>query len=182
MDFLQLAREQRYSVRKFTADKVEKEKLDLILAAGRVAPTAVNYQPQRILVLDSAENRLKLKECTRFHFEAPLALLICYDRKTCWKHKTLGETGGYVDASVVTAHMMLEAANLGLGSTWVGSFDYDKARELFELPDFLVPVAILPLGYPAPDAQPSPMHGQRLAAGETVFYNSFAGITPGAPH
>ncbi len=82
MDFLQLAKEQRYSVRKFKADKIEKEKLDLILEAGRIAPTAANFQPQRILVIDSEEGLTKLKTCTPYHFNAPLALLICYDYET----------------------------------------------------------------------------------------------------
>ena len=74
MDFLQLVKD-RYSVRKFSDRKVEQEKLDLILEAGRVAPTAVNYQPQRILVLSSEENLAKLKSCTIYHFHAPMALL-----------------------------------------------------------------------------------------------------------
>lgn len=77
MDFLELAKD-RYSVRKFCDKKVEKEKLDLILEVGRVAPTAVNYQPQRILVLDTEDALSKLKICTTYHFHAPLALLICY--------------------------------------------------------------------------------------------------------
>lgn len=84
MDFLELAKE-RYSVRKFSDKKVEREKLDAILEAGRCAPTAVNYQPQRILVLESPEALEKLKGCTPYHFHAPLALLVCYDREASWK-------------------------------------------------------------------------------------------------
>lgn len=76
MDFLELAKE-RYSVRKFSDKKVEREKLDAILEAGRCAPTAVNYQPQRVLVLESPEALEKLKGCTPYHFHAPLALLVC---------------------------------------------------------------------------------------------------------
>ena len=125
MDFLELARE-RYSVRKFAPKKVENEKLDAVLEAGRLAPTAVNYQPQRILVLDSEESLGKLRDCTPYHFSAPLALIVCYDDTTSWKRSYDGKDIGKGDTSIVTTQMMLEAAALGLGTTWVGHFDPQK--------------------------------------------------------
>ncbi len=79
MNFIDLAKE-RYSVRNFDTKKIEQEKLDLILKAGQLAPTAVNYQPQRILVIESTEALEKLKTCTIYHFNAPMALLICADK------------------------------------------------------------------------------------------------------
>ncbi len=179
MDFLKLARE-RYSVRKFDSRAVEKEKLDAVLDAGRCAPTAVNYQPQRVLVIESAEARAKLKKCTPYHFDAPLSLLVCYDSTVSWKRRFDGYDMGAVDASIVTTQMMLEAAELGLGSTWVGYFDPVAVRDEFALPDCLVPVAILPLGYPAPDAAPSPLHERKLAPEETIFRDSYDGIKPGS--
>ena len=182
MDFLQLAKNQRYSVRKFKDQIVEKEKLDLILEAGRIAPTACNYQPQRILVIKDAEAMEKVKQCTSYHFDAPVALMVCYDKTTCWKNKTNGKIGGDVDASIVTTHMMLEAAELGLATTWVGAFTHQKARELFCIPDFLVPVALLPIGYPADDVEPHPWHFKRFDTCHSVFYNSFDGITEGEAH
>lgn len=181
MDFLQLAKDQRYSVRKFKDQPVEKEKLDRILEAGRIAPTACNYQPQRILVIEGTACE-KLKECTSWCFCAPVVLLICYDKTTVWKNKTNGTIGGDVDASIVTTHMMLQAAELGLGTTWIGAFNHQKTRELFAIPDYLVPVAMLPIGYPADDAQPHPWHFKRFEMEQTVFYNSFDGITEGEAH
>lgn len=179
MDFLQLAKE-RYSMRKFSDKKVEKEKLDLILEAGRVAPTAVNYQPQRILVIDSEENLAKLKLCTPYHFHAPLALLVCYDSTTSWKRSYDKEDMGVIDASIVTTHMMLMAEELGLGSTWVGHFNPDIMKETFELPEYLVPVALLPLGYPRSDSAPHPkLHYSRNDIKDMVFYNSFEGLVQG---
>ena len=77
-DFKALATE-RYSVRKFETKPVEKEKVDSILAVARLAPTAHNYQPQRLLVLNSDESLNKLKDCTNGHFNAPLAIIVCYD-------------------------------------------------------------------------------------------------------
>ncbi len=182
MDFLQLATEQRYSVRKFKTDRIDKEKLDLILEAGRVAPTAANFQPQRILVIDSEEGLTKLKTCTPYHFNAPLVLLVCYDYETCWKHQHSGKASGDVDASIVTTHMMLEAASLGIGNTWVAAFDHDKIRELFNIPDYLMPVALLPLGYPASDAAPHPVHYKRFDINHTVFHNSFDDLSKGEKH
>lgn len=182
MDFLHLVTEQRYSVRSFEPKKVEQEKLDIILEAGRVAPTAANFQPQRILVLDREDSLEKLKNCTRFHFNAPLALLICYDADTCWKHKQSGKSGGEVDTAIVTTHMMLAAASIGVGSTWIGGFDHEKIRTAFDLPDYLEPVAVLPLGYPAKDAEPNAWHFKRFARSHTVFFNTFEGISKGEPH
>ena len=182
MSFLQLAKDQRFSVRRFKEQVVEKEKLDLILEAGRVAPTACNYQPQRILVIEDTAAREKLKQCTPCHFDAPVVLMICYDKTTCWKNKISGTIGGEVDASIVTTQMMLEAAELGLGATWVGAFNHQKVRELFDIPDYLVPVALLPIGYPADDVEPHPWHFKRFDVGHTVFYNSFNGITEGEVH
>ncbi len=182
MDFLKLAKDKRYSVRKFKTDKIEKEKLNSILEAGRVAPTAANFQPQRILVIDNEEGLTKIKTCTPYHFNAPLVMLICYDYETSWKHKHSGKPSGDVDASIVTTQMMLEAANLGIGSTWVAAFDHDKIRELFGIPDYLIPVALLPLGYPASDAKPYSAHYKRFDMNHTVFYNSFDGISMGEKH
>lgn len=182
MNFLELAKALRYSVRKFKAQAVEKEKLEYILEAGRVAPTACNYQPQRILVIESETAHEKIKQCTSWNFGAPIVLMICYDKTTCWKNKANGTIGGDVDASIVTTHMMLAAAEQGLGTTWVGGFSHQKVRELFELPDYLVPVALLPVGYPADDVEPHPWHFKRFDTNHTVFYYPFDGITEGDAH
>jgi len=171
MDFLELAKE-RYSVRTFGTKKIETQNVDLILEAAKLSPTACNNQPQRILVLDSDESLTKLKECTPYHFNAPLAFIICYDNTTSAKRSRIdGKDYGEVDASIVTCHMMLEITNLGLGSTWVGCFDPSSIKQVFALPDNFVPIAILPVGYPSEDAQPNPNHNKRLDKEQTVFYN-----------
>lgn len=172
MDFLDLAKE-RYSVRKFSDKKVEADKIELILEAGRIAPTACNFQSQRILVINDEANLNKLKNCTPYHFDAPLAILICYDTAVSWKRKYDSKDAGDIDASIVTTHLMLEITNLGLGSTWVGSFDPEAMKRGFNLPENFVPVALLPIGYPAEDSQPSSNHDKRYEANKTVFYNSF---------
>lgn len=177
MEFIQLAKE-RYSVRKFSDRKIERETLDLILEAGRLAPTAVNFQPQRILVLDSMETLTKLVSCTPYHFHAPLALLVCYDSTVSWKRSYDNKDMGDIDAGIVATQMMLEAAELGLGSTWVGHFDPAAIRTAFDIPEHLIPVVLLPMGYPREDCVPSPYHEKRFNMEHTVFFNSFQDAEP----
>jgi nitroreductase len=173
MDFEKLAQE-RYSVRKFSPKEVEREKLDQILNAGRLAPTACNYQPQRVLVASSGEALEKVLKSTHHHFGAPVILVICYDKNVSAKRTYDGADLGEADADIVTTHMMLQAADLGLGTTWIGGFDPKIVKEEFALPESYVPVALLPVGYPAEDAMPSPRHTEREPLQKTVFWNSFS--------
>ena len=173
MSFINLV-EERYSLRSFSNKPVEKEKLDLVLKAGQLSPTACNNQPQRILVIESEAARQKLKKCTSYHFNAPMALLVCYDKNVSWKRKYDGDDSGVVDASIVATHMMLQAAELGLGTTWVGYFDPALIVQEFGLPENLVPVALFPIGYPSEDAKPSPAHCQRKSIDDNVFFNKFS--------
>ena len=172
MSFLELA-EKRYSVRKFSGKPVETEKINLILEAGRFAPTATNCQCQRILVIESREAAEKLKNCTPCHYNAPVAFLVCCDEREDWTRETDGVKSGVIDASIVATHMMLEAADIGLGSTWVMVFNADAIKTAFKIPDGIVPVALLPVGYPASDSEPSPMHFSRKPIDETVIFNQF---------
>lgn len=172
MKFIDLAKE-RYSVRKFSDRPVEKELLDKVLEAGRVSPTAVNRQPQRIIVLNEDESLSKIKKCTKYHFDAPVVMIVCYDSEESWKNPFSGDDGGVLDATIVVTHMMLQATELGLGTTFVAYFDPKDVIKEFDLPENLVPVALLPLGHPADDAEPSKSHGSRKAMEETVSHNSF---------
>ncbi len=122
----------------------------------------------------NSEDRLDvLKTCTPYHFHAPLAMLVCYDSIVSWKRSYDGKDMGEVDASIVATHMMLEAANLGLGSTWVGHFDPEKIKKAFPLPENIIPVVLLPIGYPDQASSPHPNHDKRFDVSTTVFYNSF---------
>lgn len=169
MSFLQLAAA-RYSVRKFKNEPVRKEDVDRILQAGHLAPTGCNRQPQRIFVIQSAEAMEKLRPCTKCHFGAPMAMLICYDEAISWKRKYDGADSGWADASIVTTHMMLEAAEIGVGTTWVMHFDPTAVKAAFSLPDNLVPVALMVMGYPAEDAEPMNLHSEFLPMEETIRY------------
>ncbi len=132
--FLDLAKE-RYSVRKFTGQQIEQEKLDKILEAGNVAPTAVNYQPQRIYVLQSEESLAKVRSLCPCIYDAPTVLLIAYDDNQDWDNpKQPGIHSGEQDVSIVATHMMLEAWSLGVASCWVNLFPNNELEQAFDLP------------------------------------------------
>ena len=168
-DFLTLA-ESRYSVRQYSPRPVEEDVMARILRAGQVAPTAANRQPQRIFVLKSDAALDKVRSVTRFHFNAPMVLLVCSD--TSRSYKTMdGEDSGPVDAAIITTHMMMAAFDEGVGTCWVRGFDANQVASVFDLPRNLRPVAMLPMGYPAEDSHPWPgAHESRLPLEETVHY------------
>ncbi|MDO4940612.1 MAG: nitroreductase family protein [Erysipelotrichaceae bacterium] len=157
MDFLELAKK-RCSVREFKTDKVSDEIIDKIIKAGCIAPTACNNQPFKILVIKTKEALDKIKKCTECHFNAPIVFVVCYDKNLCWKRPFDQKTSGDIDASIVATHMILEACDLGVGSTWVMFFKADILKQEFELPDYLEPVALLPMGYPVEGYMPSATH------------------------
>jgi len=126
MDFLNLAKE-RYSCRNFSTKEVEKEKIEKILKVANLAPTARNFQPQRILVLTEKEQLEKLSNCTQYGWNAPVIMILFYDKSVSYKRDKYDDKEfGDIDTSIVTTHMMLEIQALGLGTTWIGSFDPKK--------------------------------------------------------
>lgn len=145
MEFLELAKS-RYAVRKYQDKKVEEEKLQKILEAARVAPTAANRQPQRLIVIQSEEGLNKLKKAANL-YGAPLAIIVCGDKESVWKRQLDGKDALDIDTTIATDHMMLEAANLGLGTLWVCAFNPAIIREEFNLPEKVEPVNILAIGY-----------------------------------
>lgn len=163
----------RYSVRNFTEEHLPKEVIDKILEAGHKAPTGCNYQPQRILVLNTGNSIEKLKGCTKCHFNAPTAMLVCHNTDESWKRPYDGALSSPVDAVIVTTHLMLSAHNIGVGCCWVMHFDPKAMRETFNIPENYEPVALLVMGYPSPDAKPLGLHYKTRPMEEVVFYDSF---------
>ena len=169
MDFEKLSAE-RYSLRKYSDRPVEPEKLALILEAGRNAPTAHNLQPQRIFVLRSPEALEKADGCMGSHFHPPVILVVACDLQEAWKRETDGKNHGEIDAAIAATQMMLQAADLGLGTTYVGMFEPEKLWAAFpELKDLGI-TALLPIGYPAEGAHPSRLHASRKPLEELVKY------------
>ncbi|MBR1759235.1 MAG: nitroreductase family protein [Lachnospiraceae bacterium] len=159
MNFLELAAD-RFSVRSFSNRPIEKEKIDKILKAAQLAPTAVNFQPQMIYVLKSDEAMKKINRLCRCIYGAPMVFLICSDERKTWKSRTeRGYSSGEMDCSIVCTHMMLEAWEEGIGSVWVRLFDVEAVAKAFDLPHYIKPICLLPVGYAAQDCVPyAPWH------------------------
>ena len=172
MEFKQLISE-RYSVRNFKTGHLEQEVIDKILDAGHIAPTGCNYQPQRVLVLNTDEAMSKLHKCTKCHFNAPTAMIVCYNQDESWKRPYDGAMSAPIDAAIVATHMMLAAHEAGVGCCWVMHFDPLAVKEAFNIPENIKPVAILVMGYPSPDAKPLDMHSKVRPIDEVVFYDTF---------
>ena len=158
MDFMTLAKN-RFSVRNYSEKQIEKEKLDKILEAAHIAPTAKNQQSPRIYVIQSEEGIEKIRLLTRCAYNAPTVMIIAYEESEQYFNEMEEKiSSGQQDASIVATHMMLEAADLGVGSVWVDVFPNKKTAEAFNLPKSVKPVCLMPMGYAAEGAKPAPMH------------------------
>jgi nitroreductase len=172
MSFLELA-QKRYSVRSYQKREVEPEKIKLILEAGRVAPTGANFQPQRLLVIQTKDGLEKLKNSANL-FDAPLAIIVCGDSEDVWKRPYDGKSILDIDVSIVTDHMMLQATELDLGTIWVCYFKPDILRRDFNIPKNLNPINILGIGYASGEPAAANRHNKtRKPLIETAFFNSF---------
>lgn len=173
MDFLNIAKS-RYSVRSYTNKKVEKEKLDKILEAAHIAPTAANLQPVRLLVVQEESGLTKIGKAANI-YNAPLAVIVCSDHSKAWKRPFDGKQTIDIDASIITDHMMLEATELGLGTVWVCYFKPDIIKSEFDLPEGLEPINILVIGYTDEQpANPERHSTQRISLSELVSYEKLS--------
>jgi nitroreductase len=154
MDFYEVI-QRRYSCRAYRPDQVDEAALARVLEAARLAPTACNLQPFRIVVAETAGCREQLARIyPRAWFgEAPLLLLVTGVAAEAWVRRD-GRSYMDVDVAIVMDHIVLAAANEGLGTCWVAAFDARAAREVFELPPAEEPIVFTPLGHPADERRP----------------------------
>lgn len=172
MAFLELAK-QRCTTRGFTDKKIPKDDLDRILAAGRVAPTACNKQPQRIIVVQRPENILKVQKAYQT-FGSPCILIVCQDKRKPLIRPFDGKCSGDLDIGIICDHMMLAARELNIGSVMVGLFDPEIIRKEFNIPGSIEPTALLILGYPAKGFLSSDRHQtERKPLEDTVMYENY---------
>lgn len=158
----------RTAVRKFSDRKLEKEKLEKILEAGRLAPTAKNNQPIKIYVVQSDEEINKIDKVSKCRYGAKTVLIICGNKEQSFKKDNF--TTYEMDACIVTTHMMLEATNLGVDNIWIEAFDENILREEFDIPNEIIPVCLLPLGYKSEDCPINPLHSKRKKLEDIVEY------------
>lgn len=151
MDFFAVVNE-RHSMRAFTSQAVEEEKLQKILEVANQAPSAGNKQGYEIYLVRREADRKALVRAARdqeFIAEAPLTLVFCANPAR--SAARYGQRGirlySMQDATIACTYAMLAATALGLSTVWVGAFEEDAVREALGIPQELLPVAMLPIGY-----------------------------------
>ena len=155
MEYTQLIA-QRYSVRAYRPDPVEDEKLKQVLEAARLAPTAANRQPFQLVVMHTAGRKEELGRIYRreWFVQAPIIIAVCAVSSQAWVRESDRFNARMIDAAIVADHLILAAADLGLGTCWIAAFNVAAAREVLGLPEDVEPVIFTPLGYPADSAGP----------------------------
>jgi len=170
-NFLELAKT-RYSVRSYHDKPVEEEKLNYLLECGRIAPSAANFQPWKIIVV--REEALREEICGTYGRDwlrqAPVILVFCGDHSQGWKRSD-GKDHTDIDVSIIIDHITLAAAEQDLGTCWICNFDAVKCSEILNLPDNLEPIAYLSLGYPADQEKDSAKHLKRKSLTEIVQFD-----------
>ncbi|MBN1933423.1 MAG: nitroreductase family protein [Anaerolineae bacterium] len=164
MAFSKLVQE-RYSVRGYKSDPVADDKIQQVLEAARWAPTAANRQRFQLIVIHTKGREEELRRIydKDWFVQPPIVICACrYPMDAAHKRKDYTD----VDMGIVIDHLILAAAELGLGTCWIGAFDPVAAHEILGLPDEVEPVVFTPLGYP--DAPPRPK--QRKPLSELVRY------------
>lgn len=166
--FLELA-EKRRSVRAYKADAVPEELMQQVLEAGRLAPSACNKQPWRFIVVrgETGRRALGAAYAREWFWKAPVVIAVCILPKEAWTRSYDGQNYAMVDGALAMDHMTLAAAEMGLGTCWIGAFDPAAAREILNLPDGVEIVGMTPLGFP--DVEPSPRVRSRRPLGEIVL-------------
>jgi nitroreductase len=160
----------RFSCKKYGSRRVEADKLNAILEAGRLAPTAKNLQEQRIYVLQSEEALAKIDKATPCRYGAPTVLVVAYDRINVFTYPGEKKDSGAEDAAIVATHMILAAADAGVDSCWLNNFDPDALAKDLGLPENEEILMLMDLGYAAEGSGPLPNHGKRKPLQETVSY------------
>ena len=160
----------RYSCKKYGTQKVEKEKLEAILEAGRLAPTAKNLQEQHIYVVESPEALAKIDKATPCRYGAPTVLVVAFDKNNVFTYPGGKRDSGVEDAAIVATHLILAAADEGVDSCWLNFFDPDALDKDLGLPENEEVLMLLDLGYAADGTGPLPNHNSRKPLTETVSY------------
>jgi nitroreductase len=173
MNFLEVAKE-RYSCRKYREPMPDKETILQLIEAGRVAPSAVNYQPWQFFVIQGSANVAKLAESyPRDWFRlAPVVIVVCGDHELSWKRAD-GKDHCDIDAAIAADHISLQATALGLGSCWVCNFDKTKLAKILQLPSHIEPIVMLPLGFPTEESDPQRHSDKRKPLKDIIFWKEF---------
>lgn len=161
----------RYSCKKYDSSKtVPPEKINAILEAGRVAPTAKNLQEQKIYVIQSEQMLAKVDEATPCRYGAPVVVCVAFNKNNVFTYPGNKRDSGVEDATIVATHMILAAYNEGVDSCWINFFDPEILAKKLNLPEDEEVLMLLDLGYAANGAGPLENHSKRKPVSETVKY------------
>ena len=169
MEFKEVV-QKRFSCRKYSAKEIEREKLDAVLEAGRLAPTAKNLQEQHIYVVQSEEALAKIDRVTSCRYGAPTVLVVAFDKNNVFTYPGGKRDSGVEDATIVATHMILAAADEGLDSCWINFFEPEKMAAELGLPENEEVLMMLDLGYAADGVKPTPVHSARKPLTDTVSW------------
>ncbi len=145
----------RYSCRAYQQKSIEPEKLDSILEAARLAPSARNMQDWRFVVVTESETKRQVAETTNrpdVFAKAGAIIAACSNSDYVMQ---CGQAIGPIDVSIALEHICLQATELGLGTCWIGSFDPEKVRQILSIPADIEVIELMAVGYPA-DTKPEP--------------------------
>lgn len=162
----------RKSIRHFSDNAVEEEKLNKVIEAARLAPSANNKQYWRFIVINQPEIRKKVTACVpsedAFIENAPIIIVACSEVEGRPAPGT--PPYHYIDTAIAVDHMTLEAVEQGLGTCWIGQFKEEKIKKLLRIPDSIKVVVLIPLGYPV---DPTPVTKKRLTVEKICRYNQW---------
>lgn len=164
--------QRRYSCKQYSGRQVEPEKLNAILAVGRLAPTAKNLQEQKVYVIQSSALLAKIDAATPCRYGAPTVLVVAFDKNKVFTYPGGKRDSGVEDATIVATHLILAAADEGVDSCWLNYFDPDKLAASLGLPENEEILMVLDLGYAADGAGSLPNHENRKPLSETVVFLS----------
>jgi nitroreductase len=170
MSFLTLAKN-RYSCRDYKNQQIEEDKLNQVLEAGRIAPSAKNLQPWRFIVVQEKNLLEKIKGCygRTWIQSAPTVLVICGDHKTAW-YRADGKDHTNVDISIAIDHITLAATDQGLATCWICKFNAMQVGEILQLPEGVEPIALIPIGYPNDSTDPGRHDTKRKPINEIAHW------------
>lgn len=169
MEFFEVIKK-RYACKRFDGREVEQSKLDAILEAGRLAPTAKNLQEQRIYVVQSEKSLAKIDKATPCRYGASTVVAVAFDKNNVFTYPGEKRDSGIEDATIVATHLMLAAKAVGVDSCWINFFDPDVMVKELGLPENEEVLMLLDLGYAVEGTKPLATHSQRKEISETVTY------------
>lgn len=171
MTFLEIAK-RRFSVRNFKNKQIPEPLLKQVIEAARIAPSAANRQPWKFIIIQSEETRKLLYLCYKRDWikEAPAIIVACGDHTQGWIRKQDNKDHTDIDVAIAIDHLTLEASSLGLGTCWVCAFDAKKCADLLDLPNYLEPIALIPIGYPNDEPVTNRFNTLRKSLDEIVYW------------